>query len=227
VSGIYYNGNTAIPQTAGEYLVTFDVAAATGWSAANGLSAGTLVVSNQTPVADDFNIVITQMGVSISPKAGKSTGAITIFYEGSTTVPSSAGAYIVTFNVASANFWNAATGLSAGTWTISQNSIILNIEQIIDHAPIFSDITISRTNEDFREYTVSINNPSDFDAGSIRWEITGVGIYSGQTITGSGPAFKLDATDIRYNSLGGHFLILTVSKNGLQYRRAIPFTIVQ
>jgi hypothetical protein len=45
VSNIRYNNNIAIPQTEGTYAVTFDVAAATGWNAAAGLSAGTLVVS--------------------------------------------------------------------------------------------------------------------------------------------------------------------------------------
>jgi hypothetical protein len=42
---IYYDGNTAVPQTQGEYTVTFDVAAATGWDAVTGLFAGTLTVN--------------------------------------------------------------------------------------------------------------------------------------------------------------------------------------
>jgi len=46
VSNIRYAGNTAIPQTEGSYHVTFDVTAAAGWSAAAGLSAGHLVVTN-------------------------------------------------------------------------------------------------------------------------------------------------------------------------------------
>jgi hypothetical protein len=41
---IYYEGNTTAPSTVGSYSVTFDVAAATGWNAAFGLNAGTLVV---------------------------------------------------------------------------------------------------------------------------------------------------------------------------------------
>jgi uncharacterized repeat protein (TIGR02543 family) len=42
----------------------------------------------------------------------------------------------------------------------------------------------------------------------------------------SGSSFTLDAGDVRYNSTGGHVLKLTVTKNGQQYQRAIPFTIV-
>jgi len=45
VSNIRYNGNPTVPQTAGYYPVTFDVAAATGWNAASGLPAGTLIVT--------------------------------------------------------------------------------------------------------------------------------------------------------------------------------------
>ena len=41
-----------------------------------------------------------------------------------------------------------------------------------------------------------------------------------------GEFFTLNALDVRYNSLGGHTLTLTVRKNGQRYQRAIPFTIV-
>jgi hypothetical protein len=50
IENIKYDNSTTIPQTAGTYAVTFDVAAVTGWNAAVGLSAGNLEVSNQIPV---------------------------------------------------------------------------------------------------------------------------------------------------------------------------------
>jgi hypothetical protein len=139
---IYYTGtgNTAyekseaVPQGAGEYSVTFDVAAAEGWEAAAGLSAGNLVANsnpnNKTPVAGDYNIIenLEQWGgyvtaaVTITAKDGKSNGAKTIWYEGtngtnydkSKTIPQAAGTYSVTFDVAAARGWNPATGLSVG-----------------------------------------------------------------------------------------------------------------
>jgi hypothetical protein len=52
VSNIRYAGNTDIPQTVGTYAVTFDVAAATGWNAAKGLSAGNLAVKGWTAVTN-------------------------------------------------------------------------------------------------------------------------------------------------------------------------------
>ena len=102
----------------------------------------------------------------------------------------------------------------------------LNIEQIIDGVPLFESITISRANTIYPVTWLVSVNASDYDTGSIRWELAGTGINS-DPVTGSGPSFTLNATDERYNSLGGHILILTVIKNGMQYQRAIPFTIVQ
>jgi uncharacterized repeat protein (TIGR02543 family) len=61
---------------------------------------------------------------------------------------------------------------------------------------------------------------------SIKWEIDGVGVYEGQTVTGSGNAFTLDGTETAYNTPGGHVLRLTVVKDGKTYMVNIPFTVV-
>jgi len=131
------------------------------------------------------------------------------------------------------NQWNFAsdTVTSAITlhakWNPNTAGITLDVKQIIDGAPIIADMTISRTNNGYPvTQTVSVN-AADYDAGSIRWEVAGVGAYAGQTVTGSGASFALNAAEVKYNSLGGHALILTVAKNGQQYQRAIPFTIVR
>jgi len=120
---IHYDDSTTIPQTVGTYEVTFDVAEASGWNAVTGLSAGNLVVStgdNKTPVASDYDIA--KMGqtagsvvpVTITPKADKSPGAVSIKYGTAATPPQEAGTYLVTFDVAVAAGWNSATGLTAG-----------------------------------------------------------------------------------------------------------------
>jgi len=125
---VYYNGSTTLPTAAGTYAVTFDVAAASGFNAVKGLSAGTLTINATnnipTPTAADYNIGnMTQTAgnvtaVTITPKSGKSTGAVTIYYNGSTTLPTAVGNYSVTFDVATASGWNATTGLNAGTFII-------------------------------------------------------------------------------------------------------------
>jgi hypothetical protein len=58
--------------------------------------------------------------VDITPKAGKSAGAITIYYGDSTTIPQDPDDYAVTFDVAAdaANNFAAATGLNAGTLVV-------------------------------------------------------------------------------------------------------------
>jgi uncharacterized repeat protein (TIGR02543 family) len=86
------------------------------------------------PVAGDYNIDNLEQtygnvtDVSITPKTGKSDGAITIYYESSggttytksETVPTAAGTYTVTFDVAQTSGWHAVTDLSAGTLTITK-----------------------------------------------------------------------------------------------------------
>ena len=132
---IYYAGaasttyakSKTLPTAAGTYAVTFDVAAASGWNAATGLSAGNLEINtNKTPAAGDYDISnLTQSvgsvkAVTIAAKAGKSPGAVSnIKYAGNAALPTAAGTYAVTFDVAAATGWKAAAGLSAGNLVIS------------------------------------------------------------------------------------------------------------
>ena len=51
---ILYDGKEAVPQRAGEYAVTFNVAAVPGWDAATGLSAGTLTVIDLSVFAGTY-----------------------------------------------------------------------------------------------------------------------------------------------------------------------------
>jgi len=53
---VFYNGVTDLPVDVGTYTVTFDVAAATGFSAATGLPAGTIIIDYYTPAIGDYNI---------------------------------------------------------------------------------------------------------------------------------------------------------------------------
>jgi uncharacterized repeat protein (TIGR02543 family) len=134
---IYYEGagatvyekTTIAPVGVGTYIVTFDVSAAIGFTAAAGLPAGTITMDNPTPVADDYDIngtgtftytSGTTRPVTITPKENKSSGAVTILYNGTTATPTNAGTYTVTFNVNAAEGWNAAVGLSAGTIIINR-----------------------------------------------------------------------------------------------------------
>ena len=142
---VKYNNSTTAPSAVGNYTVTFDVTATTNYNAASGFSAGTLIIERATPVATDFDI--SGIGsftyddnprtVTIKPKAGKTTGIITIKYNGDTKPPSEIGTYIVTFDVAavSPNF-NAASELSAGTIKINPFTTVVELNAYLQSKPV-------------------------------------------------------------------------------------------
>jgi len=154
---IFYNGSTTLPVNVGTYSITFNVAASAGWNAAEGLDGGSLSINfiNQTPNASDFDInnLIQTVGsvtaVMITPKTGKSTGLITIFYNGSTTLPTSAGTYAVTFNVAASTGWNAVTGLNGGSLGINNQN------------PVASDFFIGNLNQTAGSVTAVTITPQE------------------------------------------------------------------
>ena len=105
-------------------------------------------------------------------------------------------------------------------------SVSLSVEEIIDIDIALALITVSRTESGGLPATANVSvDPADYDAGSIRWEITGTGAYAGEVVSGTGASFTIDATDVRYNTVGGHSLVIEVAINGIVYRRNILFTV--
>jgi hypothetical protein len=100
----------------------------------NGRTGDTYIdgVRNPDPTAADFDISGTgthkydgsPKTVTITAKADKSTGAITIRYTLSNypyySAPSAVGTYTITFDIKSTDSWNRASYLSAGTLTIEE-----------------------------------------------------------------------------------------------------------
>ena len=127
ISGATSNTYTLDAADSGKYIKV--KITAIGSYTGTATSVATSQVANGIPAASDFEVAnLTQTKGSVSPvtitaKVGKSSGAVTIYYEGtggttytkSTTLPSGAGSYTVTFDVAAAIGWNAATDLAAGT----------------------------------------------------------------------------------------------------------------
>jgi uncharacterized repeat protein (TIGR02543 family) len=113
-------------------------------------------------------------------------------------------------------------------WLPNTAGITLNVEQITDGtgALTIPAVTISRTNNGYPVTSTVSVTASDYDNGSITWKVAGVGTYADQSVSGNGASFTLNAAEVKYNSIGGHVLTLTVAKGGVQYQRAIPFTIV-
>jgi hypothetical protein len=191
--GTAYPRSKTIPKTAGTYNVTFDVAEASGWNAASGLFAGILTIiaaeqppaGNQTPTAADYTVGnLTQTlenftAVTIEPKPGKSTGTVTIYYNGVTALPTEVGTYTVTFDVAEANGWDSATGLIAGTLTVS---LQVNAQSpSITGQPSGATVTINTS------YSLSVA-ASVSDGGSLSYQWysnTGASNTGGTVITGA------------------------------------------
>jgi len=84
VLNVKYNGDTVIPQTAGTYAVTFDVAAVTGWNEAIGLSAGNLVLTNSSTDSSgdggDRDITVTFNSVTANGSSSQTTTQLTLTF---------------------------------------------------------------------------------------------------------------------------------------------------
>jgi|GEM_PF-4984220 len=109
-------------------------------------------------------------------------------------------------------------------------SITLTIEQITDINVLFESIIISRTGVSpyLKNKTVELDGDelieAGFDITGIKWEIYGPA--NTVVVSESGVTFTLDAADIRYNTLGGHTLKMTIERDNVPYMVNIPFTIV-
>jgi len=228
---IYYDGDATAPSAIGSYIVTFDVAAVTGWNAAAGLHAGTLVIAEQTanpetPVSGDFDIGSLEQtlgeitAVTIRPKEGKSGGLITIYYNGSTNLPTAVGSYTVTFDITAAVGWYEATGLSAGTLTIKprQGNAVITINLWLNE----KDGTFKLNDEAVKEITILKTETLQLiwdgidDYDSIVW------YFRGSVIDGDYPYTIISPQE--YNP-GTYQLMVVVYKAGKPYSAEIQVTI--
>ncbi|MDR2716603.1 MAG: leucine-rich repeat domain-containing protein [Treponema sp.] len=121
-----------------------------------------------TPTAADFVIGnLSQIKgsvthITITPKQGKSGGAITRYYNGAAALPTANGAYAVTFNVAAASGWKAATGLTAGTFTIYNDlsTYLSGKSANTKDTPYYIALNID-DESDFATLITTLNNAAD------------------------------------------------------------------
>jgi len=144
-----------------------------------------------TPKAADYEItnlaqsVGKVTAVSITPKSGKSSGARTIYYEGTgatnyakstalPTVSTSGTTYVVTFDVAAADGWNAVSGLYAGTLFFGTQT------------PVAGDYNITGLFQTYesnkgKEVTITPKDGKSGGARTIYYEGTGSTTYTKST----------------------------------------------
>ena len=103
----------------------------TGTVTASAVAKGNLAAGDLAftiPAGDIYNGF--EQGIG-SVTCAKSDGAVAVLYDGSATVPTDAGTYIVTANVAEGTNYEAATGFTVGSYTIAPKPLTLRADNKI------------------------------------------------------------------------------------------------
>jgi len=122
VSNIKYEGSSDIPQTSGEYTVTFDVAAGTTYNAAAGLTAANKLVVTKKVLDSGFVLFWADKDTGVTTQAGGSltivptTGSVTFQMQGTASIK---GWYVNGASVGQTGASYIFTGFAAGTYRVS------------------------------------------------------------------------------------------------------------
>jgi uncharacterized repeat protein (TIGR02543 family) len=109
-------------------------------------------------------------------------------------------------------------------WTPNDKTITVSVDSIVDGMTT-GDKAISIPNITKGSSTaVSINVTGSYTA--IAWKVSKIGDPSQKVSIGTAASLSLNGTNTNYNTVGGHFLELTVTKDGKEYRLNIPFNVV-
>jgi hypothetical protein len=196
---IYYNGSKTLPRDAGEYVVTFNLAAAANWERASNLTFGTLTILQNTPKGDNFTVAVpapkTYDGLAASPAIVSTVGAmavpdgtVTVLYKGSAAAPINAGTYDITIDIAESKNWLGKTGLIPQP---QQNLVIYKRD------PVEADFNLTSGSLNAKAYSDGVKivlaaNQSRFPAfpttpvPKVEWAASGSGTYSATPPTAAG-----------------------------------------
>ena len=178
----YYSGTTQLssaPKDAGTYTVKIDVAAGTNYNAATNLTASswTFTIAKATPQASDFAYTAPSplmydgkqktAKVATNLTGGKTgMGVITVnYFQGTTslgtTAPIDAGTYTVKINVAEGTNYNAASNITASSWTFTINrrpitTTTITVADITYDASAHN--TIDRLTVKYGDFTIPSSN---------------------------------------------------------------------
>ncbi|MDR2814975.1 MAG: MBG domain-containing protein, partial [Prevotellaceae bacterium] len=127
---VMYNGSATLPDSAGVYAVTVDIADGTNFTAASGVEVGKFTIHKIEPAAahlhfsPDSSVFYDGEAHGIYPptlrKPFTGMGAITVKYNGSETLPDSVGVYAITADIAADTNFTAASDLALGKFTIEK-----------------------------------------------------------------------------------------------------------
>jgi len=126
------------------------------------------------------------------------------------------------------NAGNSSAGTPIATTQQQGITVTLDVNDFLDKAPNFDSTKIISRGGTGYSTTDSVTINGAFQ--SIYWEIPGVGVYSGQTVSGTSTTtpvtIPLNALEPIYNSLGWHTVTVTVTIGGKQYMNSFRFQIV-
>ena len=115
------------------------------------------------------------------------------------------------------------TSTKAGSLPSSQTEDVkvpvdftISFAAFADLAPVIQGPVIHIIGSGNTSATITVGNPSQYDAGSIVWYYDGEQIYAGQTLTISSDT---------YNRIGTHYITVGVVKDGRYYSKAISFEV--
>ena len=135
-----------------------------------------------------------------------------------------------TINVANGVDESTMTLTLYAVWASNTAMIIITVQQIedISSPETVSSWTISRgiSLPTIIPTSLNMTMQNAHLYSSIEWSIDGVGVYYGTKVTGNGATFTVSGTDVRYNSLGGHYVYLEAVKDGIRYSKTVLVTIV-
>ena len=122
-------GGAANQTNAGTYAVTADFVPtdASNYRSLTAASAGNFVIDKAMPTLSVTNSPVTYNGsAQLATVSGTGGGTVSnIKYDGSSTVPTNAGTYAITADIAASTNYTAATGVSAGNFVITKIPLII------------------------------------------------------------------------------------------------------
>src|SRR5687768_17779513 len=133
VSDIQYDGSATVPANAGTYAVTADFLPTDtiNYNSLSDASAGDFVINKATPTLSVTNSPVTYNG---SPQAATVAASVdgvvsNIQYDGSATVPTNVGTYLVTagFVPTDTTNYNSLSDVSAGSFVVSKATPTLSV----------------------------------------------------------------------------------------------------
>jgi hypothetical protein len=146
-------------------------------------SGEVVILTTETPTADDLNYNTddwtrtyngSPQSVTVTPKAG--IGAVTVYYNNSTTAPTDAGSYTITVDIAASGGYTAAEGVSLGTLLVNKAAaptITWPTASTITYGQALSELALTPTTNTYGSFAwdSSIDLTAKPDAGDYAYSV--------------------------------------------------------